>query len=113
MTSDYQKQTAFLRQVILYDDSAERHKLEERITRSQRDERCVRRAVGLMAVLTALAMVGLCYSMIFQTDHPQNMSQLLSPFITKVICALGLGSLICLLSFVGLGAMYRKELDQR
>src|SRR2546423_11782526 len=111
--SDHQRETAFLRQVLLYDDTAERHKLEEVITQLQRNERCVRRAVWLMALFVALAMAGLCYSALFLADHPQNMSQFVTPFLSKVFCALGLGSLICLVCFVALGAAYRKDLDQR
>ena len=41
------------------------------------------------------------------------MSQFVTPLITKILCAVGLGSLICLVSFLGLGVVYRKELDQR
>jgi len=47
-----------------------------------------------MALLVALAMAGLCYSAIFLTDRRQNMSQFLTQFISKVFCALGLGSLM-------------------
>ena len=111
--SDHQKETAFLRQVLLYDDTAERHKLEEVITQLQHNERCVRRAAWLMGLLVALALAGLCYSAIFMADHPQNTSQFVTPFLSKVFCALGLGSLICLVSFAGLGAAYRKQMDQR
>ena len=113
MISEHQRETAFLRQCILYDDTGECHKLEESITQAQRDERCLRRAMGLMVLLTALSMAGLCYSAIFLTDHSQDLSLFLTPFISKVFCALGLGSLICLVSFVGLGVAYRKELDRR
>src|SRR6185503_3266571 len=95
------------------DDTAERHQLEESITQLQRNQRCVRRAVCLMALLVAFAMAGLCYSAVFQADFPQNMTQFVAPFTSKVFCALGLGSLICLVSFGGLGVAYRKELDQR
>jgi hypothetical protein len=66
-----------------------------------------------MVVLTALSMVGLGYAAIFLVDHPQDMSQFVKQFVSKVCCALGLGSLICLVSFTGLGVVYRKELDQR
>src|ERR1051326_7567834 len=111
--SEHEKQTEFLRQCLLYDDTVERHKLEENITQLQRSEMCVRRAVWVMALLVALAMAGLCYSTIFLTDRPLNMSQVVTQSISKVFCALGLGSLICLVSFVGLGVAYRKELDQR
>lgn len=110
--SKYERETAFLRQCLLYDDTAERHKLEERITQLQRDERCVRRAVWLMALLIALAMAGLCYSAVFLAHYPQSTSQFFTQFISKVFCALGLGSIICMLAFVGLGVVYRREMDQ-
>ena len=110
--SDSQRDTAFLRQCLGYDDSNERHQLEARITQAQCDERCVRRAVWLMALLTGLSMAGLCYAAVFLTHHPQNVSQLITPFFARVLCALGLGSLICMLVFMGLAMIYRKELDQ-
>src|SRR4051812_46897474 len=111
--SDHQKETAFLRQVILYDDTAERHKLEERIAQVQKDERCVRRAVWLVALLAGLSMAGLCYVAVFQADIPRDMLQFVTPLLTKILCAVGLGSLICLISFLALGVFYRKELDER
>lgn len=46
--SEHDQDLAFLRQCILHCDSAERHKVEESIAHLQRDERAVRRAVGLM-----------------------------------------------------------------
>ena len=111
--SEHQRETEFLRQCILYDDTGERHKLEESITQLQRNERCVRRAVLLMALLVALAMAGLCYAAVFMADYPLNPLQLAGQWIPKTLCALGVGSLICLLAFTGLGTVYRKELDQR
>jgi hypothetical protein len=111
--SEHEKDIRFLRQCILYDESAERHKLEESITQLQRKERCVRRAVALMALLVGLALAGVCYSAVCLADYPQNMTQFMMLFVSKVFCALGLGSLMCLLAFAGLGAIYRKELDQR
>lgn len=48
---DDQSETAVLRQCLL---DAERHKLEATLTLAQRDERCMRRAVFLMGLLTAL-----------------------------------------------------------
>jgi hypothetical protein len=111
--NDHQKETAFLRQCILYDDTEERHRLEERITQILRDERIVRRAVWLMALLSALAMAGLGYAAVFMVDYPLNVSQLTTRLLIKGLCALGGGSVICLLVFLGLGAVFRKELDQR
>jgi len=113
MMSEHQKQTAFLRQCLLYDDTAERHKLDERIRELQRNDISVRRAVWLMVLFAALAMAGLCYVAVFVVDYPLNLPQLTAQLLTKILCALGLGSLICLLAFMGLGVVYRKELDQR
>jgi formate hydrogenlyase subunit 3/multisubunit Na+/H+ antiporter MnhD subunit len=111
--NEHQRQTAFLRQCIRYDDTPEHHKLEERITELQRDEVCVRRAIWLMVLFAALAMAGLCYAAVFLADYPLNLSQFIAQLIIKILCALGVGSLICLVAFLGLGAIYRKELDQR
>ena len=116
MMKDYQRQTEFLRQCIRYNDTAEHRHLEARITELQRDDICVRRAVWLMALLAALAMAGLCYAIIFLTDNPPNLANLAvisERFFIKALCALGMGSMICLLAFLGLGLTYRKELDQR
>ena len=110
--TEHQKQTAFLRQCLLYDDSDERHRLEETIAQLQRNERCVRRASWLMVLLTALAIAGLCYSTVFLADDFQRMSGFMTKLITKVFCALALGSLVCMVAFTGLGVVYRKELDQ-
>ena len=107
--SEHQKHTEFLRHCILYDESAKRQELHERITQIQRDARCVRRAVWLMAMLIALVVAGLGYEMILVDNFPYNMPQL----IINLVCALGLGSLISLLAFMGLGMVYRKKLDQR
>jgi hypothetical protein len=107
--SDHQRETAFLRQCILYEDTVERHKLDERLTQAQRDERCVRCAAWLMALLTALAIAGLCYAAVFLADFPQDKSHL----TIKVFGALGLASLISLLGFGGFWIVHRNELDQR
>jgi len=113
MITEYEKDLLFLRQCILYDDSAERHKLEASIIQLQRNERCVRRAVGLMALLTALALAGICYAAIFLAPAPQSLTQLVTPFVLKIFCTLGGGSLICILAFGTLGWVYRKQMDQR
>jgi len=113
LMNDHQRETAFLRRCILYDDTDERHRLEERITKLQGDERSVRRAVWLMTVLAALAMAALGYVAVFLADYPLNVSQLTARFFIKSICALGAGSVLCLFVFFYLGAALRKELDQR
>ena len=109
MMSEHQKHTEFLRQCLRYGESAEHQKLEEGITRVQRDARCVRRAAWLMAILTALVLAGLGYGTVLVANFPNNAPH----FIVNLIYALGLGSLISLLAFAGLGLVYRLKLDRR
>ena len=107
--SEHQKHTEFLRECIRYDESARRHELVDEIARLQRDARCVWRAVWFVAMLTALAVAALGYGTVLVDHFPYNAPQ----FIVNFICALGLGSLISLVAFVGLGMVYRWRLDQR
>ncbi|MGA9453585.1 MAG: hypothetical protein WBW41_19835 [Verrucomicrobiia bacterium] len=107
--SEHEKHTEFLRQCILYDESARRQELVKGISQIQRDARCVRRAAWLMAMLTALAAACFGYGAVLVENFPDNTQH----FIINIIFGLGLGSLISLLAFVGLGMVYRKKLDQQ
>jgi hypothetical protein len=109
LKSEHQRKTQFLPQRILYDESAGRQELEEEIAQIQRNVRCVQRAAALMAVLTALVAAGLGYPAILLENFPYSAPR----FIVHLICALGVGSLISLLAFVGLAMVYRKMLNKR
>ena len=85
--SEHQKDTAFLTQVISYDDTDERRKLAEHIARLQRDERCVRSAVWLMLLVTALALAGIGYGAVFRL-HPMNLEQFMTQSGIKMLSAL-------------------------
>src|SRR4249920_1307272 len=100
--NEHQRHTAFLKQAIAYGDTPEHKDLEERIARAQRDEHSVRRAVWLMVLLLAFCLAGLCYVVLFSSDIPQTMTQLATPVIIRIILAVGLGTMICLLTFLGL-----------
>ena len=106
---DHHQQTEFLKQCLRYDESARCRQLAQEITQLQRDERCVQRAVWLMAVLTGLASVGLAYPAILLANFPYSAPQ---SFI-KPVCSLGVASLISLVAFVILQMVYRKKLDRR
>ena len=95
--SGHQREMSFLRHLMCYDDSSERDELEKKICEAQSKERSARRAVWLMAVLTALAIVGLGYSAILSEDFPQNKTQL----VMRNFFALGLASLVSLVAFAG------------
>ncbi len=105
----YRKETTFLRELIVYDDSTERQKLEERITEIHRNECCVRSAVWLMIFLIVLAIAGLGHSAVFLKDFPDSKSH----FVIKFSCVLGLGSMISLLGYLGFWMFYRHELDRQ
>jgi len=106
---DHHNQTEFLKRCLGYDESARCQELKQEITRLQRDERCVRRAVWLMAIMTALAVAGLGYPAILLANFPYSAPQ----FIVNLVGALGVASLISLVAFVVLGMVYRKQLDKR
>jgi hypothetical protein len=107
--SEHQIHTRFLWQCLLYDDSSERHQLEARIIRVQRDLCCVQRAAWLMALLTMLAVTCFGYGAVLVEDFPYTTQQ----SIINIIGALGVGSLISLLAFASLGIVYRWKLDQQ
>lgn len=110
--SEHPRQTEFLRQCLLYDDTAESRLLGESIAQVQEDERRVRRGLCLMAGLAGLAVVGLCYSAVFLAYYPENIWGFTSRLVTQVFCALGLVATVCLLVFLYLGRHYRRELDE-
>lgn len=59
--SEHQSETEFLRHCLAYGNNPEHQAMGDRIVQIQHDVRSVQRAVGLMAVLTALAATGLGY----------------------------------------------------
>jgi hypothetical protein len=110
--NDRHRQTEFLRQCLLYDDSSESHKLVERTKQLQRNERCIARGVWLILLMGALAFAGLAYLAIFMEDFPENMPGFVTRFLTQVCCVAALSSLICAPTFLGLGWIYRQEQAQ-
>jgi hypothetical protein len=106
--TERQKETAFLKRLIVCDDCAEGRDLEARLLQAERDERVVRQAVGLVTVLTALSLAGLCYSMILLPDFPYNRSQ----FELKLFLTLGLGSSLCLAAYGCVWARCRRLLNK-
>ena len=107
--SDHQREMSFLRHMMLYSETEERHELEAKLTGAEINERSARRAVWLMAVLTGLALAGLGFAAIMLVDFPQNTSQL----IIRIFCALGLASLVSLIAFVGYWIISHATLDDR
>ncbi|HZQ47524.1 MAG TPA: hypothetical protein VFC07_10960 [Verrucomicrobiae bacterium] len=107
--SEYQRHTDFLRRCVLYDKSARHLELIEGITRIQCNAHCVRRAVWLIMMLTALTLVALGYAAIMTGNFPDGMPQ----SIINIICGLGIGWLISLSAFMMLLLHYRLQLNER
>lgn len=106
--TDHEKNTAFLRQCLLYDESAEGHQLEERLAQAQRHDRCVRRAVWLMALLIAISGAGLAYGAVLEGNFFYGESW----FVIRLLGEIGVASLICLVTLMGLWMVYRRELNR-
>ncbi len=106
--SEHETETAFLRHMILYDDSDERRKLEKGIAQVRRDTRCVQRVASVTALFPLLALAGIAYGALLQENFPYNGSEL----VLRVLCVVGLASLICLVGFAGLLTFYFKKLNR-
>jgi hypothetical protein len=66
-----------------------------------------------MALVAGVAMAGLGYGAVLLDDFPGRLSVFSSLIVIKIFCALGIGSLICLVAFTGVGFLHRKELNRR
>ena len=101
--SERQKATEFLKTLIQCDDSDQGRRLQDRILRAEKEEKSVRCAIFMVGLAMLVSLSGLCYSAVFvpQIRHYS------SNFATKFFCALGLGSLICFLVFLGCWLWYR------
>jgi hypothetical protein len=109
MNDQAQKQNDFLAQCIRHDASGELHQGEERVTHAERQERCVRRAMWLMALMTALAGLGLGYSVILLYELPPYQTRI----INHIFVVVGVASLMSLLAFAGFWTLYRQRVATR
>src|SRR5436309_1306879 len=105
--SKRQKQTAFLKALILHGDMDVRAQLQERIKKAERDELCSWRALWLVTVLGLFSCCGICYSAVLMPEFFQNSSHI----VVKTFCGLGLASLICSVAFLGFWMWCRAALN--
>lgn len=98
---DYHLETAFLRRMLSYDQSAQAQQIEQSIARAQRDHTCALKAIwtaGLLDILSAI---------LSQTDFFQS-----GPLLClRIICVVGLTATICLLAFLAVLVFYRLKLN--
>jgi len=104
----YPRETSLLTPVIGDEDSDERLNLQNRIAQARRHRRCVQRFASVIALFPLLALAGVGYETMWQTRFPYDGSH---PGI-RVLCGIGLASLVCLAAFAGLLMGYHKKLKR-
>jgi hypothetical protein len=105
--SEHQRETAFLRRVLLYKDCDEHRKLDERILQVQHNESCVNRMALMMGILIILAIAGAAFGAILQANFPYDAPRL----VIDVYCALVLAALFCLVGSAVLSTVHRRRLN--
>lgn len=106
--SKRQKQTAFLRTLILHGDGEMRAQLQGRIKQAERDELCVWRALWLVSLLAVLSCVGICYSAVLIPEFFRSSSH----FVVRFFFGLGLASMVCAAVFLGFWMWCRGVLNR-
>jgi hypothetical protein len=101
--SEHQKQAAFLRALMAYEDGIEHQLLKERLCAAEKNERCLVYACRLVGCLVLVGLAGLGYSAVLLPQFFDNSPHVLIQFFS----ALGLGSMMCLGVFGGLWFWYR------
>lgn len=105
--SERQRQINFLKVLIRQEESEQHRDLQDRIRKAEQDEKCIRRMLFLVVVVELLSLAGLGYSAVF---HP-NFFAHTTPFLVRLFSALGLGSLVCLVVFLGYWLWHRNMLN--
>lgn len=101
--SEYRKQMAFLKSLMLYDDNSEHRLLHERLAVAEKNERCLLYACRLVGLIALLGLAGIGYSAVLLPQFFDNSTHVVIRFFT----ALGLGSALCFALFLGLWFWYR------
>jgi len=104
----YRKQAAFLKTLLAYSESEEHRRLQEQLWQAEQSERCILYACRLVGVIALLGVAGLGYSAVLLPEFFQNSSH----FLIQFFSAIGLGSTMCLLVFLGLWVYYRSVVNR-
>ena len=106
--SEYRKQSAFLKALMTHEDTAEHRELCDRLSAAERNERCLLCACRLVGVIALAGVTGLGYSAVLLPEFFDNAPHVLIQFFS----ALGLGSLLCLIVFLGIWYWYRSAVHR-
>jgi len=94
--SKRQKQTAFLKSLVLHGNMEGQVELQERINKAERDELCAWRALWLVSLLAFFSVCSICYSAVLIPESFQSSSHV----VVKFFYGLGLASVICAVAFL-------------
>lgn len=106
--SEHRKQSEFLKKLVLHDDSPANRSLCERLTAAERNERCLLLACRLVALIALVALAGIGYSAVLLPEFFDNATHVVLRFFS----ALGLGSSLCCVFFLGLWFWYRAHTNR-
>jgi hypothetical protein len=96
--SEYQKQTAFLKKLVLHEDTPSNRALCERLAAVEKNERALQCASRLVGLIAMLGLAGLCYSAVLLPQFFDNSTHLM----IRLCTALSFGSTLCFALFLGL-----------
>ena len=101
--SERQKQREFLKGLLGFAGSPVRRDLHDRMLKAEHDEKCVRSALILVGLVALFSVSGLGYSAVLLPEFFDSST----PLLVKLFCALGLGSVLCMIVFLGCWIWYR------
>ncbi len=101
--TERQRQTQFLKGLLGFAGSRVRREFQDRISKAEHDEKCVRSALILVGLVGLFSVSGLGYSVVLVPEFFDSST----PLLVKLFCALGLGSVICMVVFLGCWLWYR------
>lgn len=102
--SEYKKQSAFLKKLMLIEDTAENRALLERLCQVECSEKCLQYACRLVGSIALLGLAGFGYAAVLLPQFFDNSTHL----IIRLCSAVGLGSCLCFAIFLALWYSYRR-----
>jgi hypothetical protein len=105
--TERERQNEFLKS-LLDNETDETRRLRKRLEQAAQNEHSICRALVLMIVIAVFAVLGLGYSAVLMPEFFDNAT----PLLVKLFCALGLGSVLCMIIFGCCWLQYRKRTNE-
>ena len=105
--TERERQCDFLKSLLIH-ETDECKRLQRRLEQAAQNEGSIRRALLLMIIIAVVAVVGLGYSAVLMPEFFDNAT----PLLVKLFCALGLGSVLCMIIFGYCWLHYRRRSNE-